>query len=107
MLWRNSPLLIPDGVNARYWSEQAAWQRHLAAQYALAKLYLSDDLEVHDTAQGVEWLRYAEEGGSSWAMYRLGKELLRGEVMEQDTAVEVEWFTRFAEGGNSYPGAGA
>ena len=55
-LWRDGPLLIPDGVEARYWFEQAARQRHLVAQYALAKLYLSDDLEVHDIARGVEWL---------------------------------------------------
>lgn len=64
--------------------------------------YLSDDLEVHDTARGVEWLRHAAEGGSSWAMYRLGKELLRGEIMEKDMAGAVEWFTRSAEGGNPY-----
>ena len=30
-LWRDGPLLIPDGVNARYWFEQAARQGHLAA----------------------------------------------------------------------------
>ena len=101
-LWRDGPLLIPDGVQARYWFEQAARQGHLVAQYALAKLYLSDDLEVHDTARGVEWLRYAAEGGSNWAMYRLGKELLRGEIMEKDTAGAVDWFTRSAERGNPY-----
>ena len=89
-------------MNARYWFEQAARQGHLAAQYALAKLYLSDDLEVRDTAQGVDWLRTAAAGGSSWAMYRLGKELLKGEITKQDTAGAVEWFTRSAEGGNPY-----
>ena len=57
---------------------------------------------MHDTAWGVEWLRYAAEGGSSWAMYRLGKELLKGEIMEKDTAGAVEWFTRSAERGNPY-----
>ena len=101
-LWRDGPLLIPDGVKVRYWFEQAARQGHPAAQYALAKLYLSDDLEVHDTARGMDWLRTAAEGGNSWAMYRLGKELLKGEITEQDTAGAVEWFTRSAEGGNPY-----
>lgn len=48
-LWRDGSLLIPDGVNARYWFEQAARQGHLAAQYFLAKLYLSDDLEVRES----------------------------------------------------------
>ena len=101
-LWRDGPLLIPDGVNARYWFEQAARQGHLAAQYALAKLFLSDDLEVRDTERGVDWLRTAAAGGNSWAMYRLGKELLRGEITEQDTVGAVEWLTRSAEGGNPY-----
>ena len=101
-LWRDGPLLIPDGVEERYWFKQAARQGHLVAQYVLAKLYLSDDLEVHDTARGVEWLRYAAEGGSSWAMYRLGKEMLRGEIVEKDTAGAVEWFTQSAERGNPY-----
>ena len=101
-LWRDGPLLIPDGVKARYWFEQAARQGHPAAQYALAKLYLSDDLEVRDTARGVDWLRTATAGGNSWAMYRLGKELLRGEIVGKDTAAAVEWLTRSAEGGNLY-----
>lgn len=101
-LWRDGPLLIPDGVNARHWFEQAARQGHLAAQYALAKLYLSDDLEVRDTARGMDWLRTAAEGGNRWAMYRLGKELLRGEITKQDAAGAVEWFTRSAEQDNPY-----
>ena len=101
-LWRDGPLLIPDGVNARYWFEQAARQGHLAAQYALAKLYLSDDLEVRDTVRGMDWLRTAAEGGNRWAMYRLGKELLRGEITKQDAAGAVEWFTRSAKQGNPY-----
>lgn len=101
-LWRDGPLLIPDGVNARYWFEQAARQGHLAAQYALAKLYLSDDLEVRDTARGMDWLRTAATGGNRWAMYRLGKEMLKGEIAKQDAAGAVEWFTRSAEQGNPY-----
>lgn len=101
-LWRDGPLLIPDGVEARYWFEQAARQKHPAAQYALAKLYLSDDLEVRDTTRGVDWLRTAAAGGNIWAMYHLGKELLKGEITEQDAAGAVEWFTRSAEQGNPY-----
>ncbi|MBE5055120.1 SEL1-like repeat protein [Pseudoflavonifractor sp. DSM 107456] len=101
-LWRDGPLLIPDGVNARYWFEQAARQGHLAAQYALAKLYLSDDLEVRDTARGIDWLRTAAEGGNRCAMYRLGKELLKGQNTKQDAAGAVKWFTRSAESGNPY-----
>ena len=101
-LWRDGPLLIPDGVEARYWFEQAARQGHLAAQYALAKLYLSDDLEVRDTARGMDWLRTAAEGGNRWAMYRLGKELLKGQNTKQDAVGAVEWFTRSAEQDDPY-----
>ena len=63
-LWRDGPLLIPDSVEARYWFEQAAEQGHLVAQYSLAKLYLSDDVEVRDTRQGMNWLYTAAVNGS-------------------------------------------
>ena len=46
--WRDRPRLIPDTAEARYWFEQAARQGHLVAQYSLAKLYLSNGLEVRD-----------------------------------------------------------
>ena len=74
----------------------------MVEQYARAKLYITDDLEVHDTARGVEWRRYDAEGGSRWGKYRLGKELLRGEIMEKDTAGAVDWLTRSAERRNPY-----
>ena len=101
-LWRDGPLLIPDGVNARYWFERAAEQGHLVAQYALAKLCLSDDLEVRNVRQGMNWLYTAAINGSHYAMYRLAKECLKGENIERDTASAVEWFTASAERGNQY-----
>ena len=101
-LWRDDPLLIPDGVNAHYWFERAAEQGHLVAQYALAKLCLSDDLEVRNVRQGMSWLYTAATNGSHYAMYRLAKECLKGENIEKDTSSAVEWFTRSAERGNQY-----
>ena len=101
-LWRDGPLLIPDGMEAQYWFEQAAQQGHLVAQYSLAKLYLSDDLEVRDTKLGMEWLNIAAEGGNRYAMYRLAKEYLKGEFVDRDPAQAIEWFTRSAERGNHY-----
>ena len=90
-------------MNARYSFEQAARQGHPAAQYALGRpCYLSADLEVRDTAWGMDWLRTAAAGGNSWAMYRLGKELLKGEITEQDAADAVEWLIHSAEQGNPY-----
>jgi len=47
-LYQDGPVLIPDGVEARYWFDQSARQRHVQAQYTLGKLYLSDDTEVCD-----------------------------------------------------------
>ena len=52
--------------------------------------------------RGAITMRYAAEGGSSWAMYRLGKELLKGEIMEKDAAGAVDWFAQSAERGNPY-----
>ena len=101
-LWRDGPLLIPDSVEARYWFEQAADQGHLVAQYSLAKLYLSDDVEVRDIRLGMNWLYTAAVNGSSYAMYRLAKECLKGEVIEKDTEHAIEWFAESAERGNQY-----
>lgn len=56
---------MPDTVEARYWFEQAAEQGHLVAQYALAKLYLYEDLEVWDIRLGLNWLYIAAVNGSS------------------------------------------
>ena len=47
-LWRDGPLLSPDWVNARYWFQKSAEQGHIYAQYALGKLLLSNDPEVHN-----------------------------------------------------------
>ena len=55
-LYRDGPLLPPDWVMARYWFDKAAKQGYVAAQYALGKLYLSDDASVHDPELGIQWL---------------------------------------------------
>ena len=96
-LYRDGPLLTPDWVEARYWFEQAA-QSLPDAQYALGKLLLADDVEVHDREQGIRWLACSAEHGNDYAAYRLGKELLRG----GDTTEALSWLTESAETGNSY-----
>ena len=101
-LWRDGPLLIPDSVEARYWFEQAAEQEHIVAQYSLAKLYLSDDVEVRDIRLGINWLYTAVVNGSHYAMYRLAKELFKGDLIKRNSDAAVEWFARSAEGGNPY-----
>ena len=51
MAYRDGGLLIPDTVKAQKLLERTAEQDLDAAQYALGKLYLSDDADVHDSAK--------------------------------------------------------
>ena len=96
-LYRDGTLLTPDWVEARYWFEQAA-QELPDAQYALGKLLLADDVEVHDREQGIRWLTQAAESGHEFAAYRLAKELLKdGNVTEA-----LPWLTMSAEADNPY-----
>lgn len=96
-LYRDGPLLTPDSVEAQYWFEQAA-QELSDAQYALGKLLLTDDVEVHDREQGIRWLTLAAESGHEFAAYRLAKELLK----DGNVAVALPWLTASAEAGNPY-----
>ena len=48
LLYRDGGLLVPDTEKAKHWLEQAAKQEVHAAQYALSRLLLSDDPDVHD-----------------------------------------------------------
>ena len=96
-LYRDGPLLTPDWVEARYWFEQAA--RELPdAQYALGKLLLADDVEIHDREQGIRWLTQAAEGRHEFAAYRLAKEFLK----DGNTAEALPWLAESAEVDNPY-----
>ena len=101
-LYQNGPVLIPDGVEARYWFDQSARQGYTPAQYELGKLLLSNDPEVHDPVLGVQWLEYATHHGSDHAAYRLGKEYLKGEIVARDSAKALEYLTQSAGAGNQY-----
>lgn len=93
--YRDGGLLIPDTVKAQKLFERAAEQEIDAAQYALGKLYLSDDADVHDSAKGVYWLKRSADNGNDYAAYRLGKEYLGGENVSKE---------RFGCGGISVAG---
>ena len=101
-LYQDGPVLIPDGVEARYWFDQSARQGHVSAQYGLGKLLLSDDPEVRDTELAIQWLEYATHHGSDLAAYRLGKEYLNGEIVERDSAKAQEYLTQSAKTGNQF-----
>ena len=101
-LYQDGPVLIPDGVEARYWFDQAARQGHVSAQYGLGKLLLSDDPEVRDTELAIQWLEYATHHGSDLAAYRLGKEYFKGEIVKRDITKAAKYLTQSAEAGNQY-----
>ena len=96
-LYRDGPLVTPDWVEARYWFEQAA-QSLPNAQYALGKLLLTDDVEIHDREQGIRWLTWAAESKHEFAAYRLAKELLK----DAKVAKALPWLTMSAEADNPY-----
>ena len=96
-LYRDGPLLTPDSVEARYWFELAA-RKLPEAQYALGKLLLTDDVEVHDQEQGIRWLTQAAESGHEFAAYRLAREFLK----EENIAEALPWLTASAEADNPY-----
>ena len=73
-----------------------------AAQYALGKLYLSDDTDVHDSAKGIYWLQRSADNGNDYAAYRLGKEYLSGKKVPKDAAAAAEYLWQAANNGNAY-----
>jgi len=101
-LYRDGGLVIPDGIIAHDWFEQAAKQGHMAAQYALGKLCLSKDAEVQDSSQGLHWLEEATKNGSVYAAYCLGREYLQGKFLPTDIPKATEYFQQAAEKGNPY-----
>ncbi len=96
-LYRDGPLLTPDSVEARYWFEQAT-PRLPEAQYALGKLLLTDDVEVHDREQGIRWLVRAAENRNEFAAYCLAKEFLKDGNIEE----ALPWLTASAKADNPY-----
>ena len=101
-LYRDSGLVIPDGVVAYDWFAKAAERGHVAAQYALGKLCFSQDAEVRNPIQGMYWLKQAAQGCSLCAAYFMGREYIRGKSVPRDISKAVELFRQAAEGGNSY-----
>ena len=72
------------------------------AQYALGKLLLSEDPEVHDPEEGLRRLRRAAQKGSTYAAYRLGKEYLTGKHAPKSGENSVHWLHLSAKRGNPF-----
>ncbi len=101
LLYRDGGLLVPDAEQAKRWLEVSA-QELADAQYALGKLYLSDDPDIRDPANGLYWLQQAADGGHEYAAYRLGKEYLTGENVSKDSAKAAAYIRQAAEQANPY-----
>lgn len=72
------------------------------AQYALGKLYLSDNPDIHNSAKGLFWLQRAADSGHEYAAYRLGKEYLTGENISKDTTRAAAYLRQAAKQANPY-----
>ena len=101
-MYRDGGLLIPDAEKARHWLEQAAKRELHQAQYALGKLLLSDDPDVHDPGEGIRWLNAAAQKGNDYAAYALGKEYLRGEHVLKNADRAAEYLRQAAEAQNPW-----
>lgn len=101
LLFRDSGLLVPDAEQAKRWWELSA-QELPDAQYALGKLHLSDDSDIHHPAKGLYWLQQAANGGHEYAAYRLGKEYLAGRNISKDTAKAAAYLRQAAEKPHPY-----
>ena len=101
LLYRDGGLLVPDAEQAKRWWELSA-QELPDAQYALGKLYLSDDADVHDPAKGIYWLKRSADNGNDYAAYRLGKEYLSGKNAIKDAETAVSYLRQAADNGSAY-----
>ena len=101
LLYRDGGLLVPDAEQAKHWLALSA-QKLPDAQYALGKLCLSDDPNIHDPAKGLYWLQQAADSGHEYAAYRLGKEYLAGDNTSRDTVKAAAYLRQAAEQANPY-----
>ena len=101
LLCRDGGLLVPDTEQAKRWLELSA-QELPDAQYALGKLYLADDPDIHDPAKGLYWLQKAADSGHEYAAYRLGKEYLTERNIPRDTTQAAMYLRQVAERANPY-----
>ena len=97
VLYRDGGLLMPDAVKARDRFTRSAKQGYVPAQYALGKLLISDEPEIHDQAAGIRWLQTAARNGSPYAAYELGKAYLKTGDRQQAES----YFTQAAEAENA------
>jgi uncharacterized protein len=70
-----------------------------AAQYALARMYLSGEGVSRDSAEGLKWLRKAALAGVGLAQYQLGACHEMGIAVTQDYSEAARWYRLAADRG--------
>lgn len=80
----------------------AAEREFATAQYALAKLYLADELVSKDIEKALYWLHRAVAQGDQYAQYQLGKMYLFGLDVQRDEKLGKELLRASAAQGNVY-----
>ena len=70
--------------------------------YALAKLYLADELVPMDKEKAIYWLKKAVALNNQYAQYQLGKMLLFGQGIDRDIEIGKYLLRLSAAQGNKY-----
>jgi TPR repeat protein len=92
---------LEDGLAAYDQGDYATAYRELAAaaaggapaaQYALARMYLSGEGVSRDSATGMKWLREAATAGVGPAQYQLGVSYELGIITPQDYGKAARWY---------------
>ena len=84
------------------WISKAAEAGNPAAQYTLAKLYLSGDDIPKNVEEAMRWLEQSAGQGNQYAQYALGKLYLCGQDIPRDRERAVSYLQASAEQGNIY-----
>lgn len=72
------------------------------AQYALGRLLLSDDPDVHDSSEGIRWMKAAAQNGNDYAAYVLGKAYLTGKHVVKNLDSATEYLHQAAQADNPW-----
>jgi TPR repeat protein len=97
---------LDDGLAAYDRGDYATAYRELApaaadgapaAQYALARMYLSGEGVTRDSAKGLKWMREAATAGVGLAQYQLGAGYELGIVTPQDYSEAARWYRMAAD----------
>ena len=86
-----------DRVQARYWLQQAARQKHPQAAYLLGLIYKNAYGVTANQTVATAWFARAAAGGDADAMFMLGNAYLEGTGVTANEQTALHWFRQAAE----------